>query len=91
MGSKVELYPGALVGFYTVYECKKKQGSVVILKTNRGNFIDLTNAGEEKNRLDKAMEKSTVWEKDNDGRFTHISAPDVRWFYVKPRKFKIIK
>ena len=91
MGNKVELYPGSLVAFYTVYECRKKQGSVAILKTNRGNFIDSTNASEEKTKLDERMEKSTIWEKDNDGRFTHISTPDVRWFYVKPRKFKIIK
>jgi len=91
MGSNIELYPGALVAFYTVYECRKKQGSVVILKTNRGNFIDSTNASEERTRLEKAFRKSSVWERDNDGRFHHRSAPDVRWFYVKPRNFKIIK
>lgn len=91
MGSNIELYPGALVAFYTVYECKKKQRSLVIVKTNRGNFIDSTSATEKKAELEEKFGKSSVWEKDNDGRFHHRSAPDVCWFYVKPRRFKIIK
>ena len=91
MGSRIELYPGALVAFYTVYECRKKQGSLVILKTNRGNYIASASATEERTRLEKAMEKFSEWEKDDDGRFNHRTAPDVRWFYVKPRRFNIIK
>jgi hypothetical protein len=89
MSEKIELYPGALVAFYTVYECKKKPGIDEVLKTGKMHVIDQTTANEQKKEFEEKLASSAVWRKDDEGRFQHVKTEDVRWYYVKLRKFYI--